>query len=242
MTLIDGRLQVTPDNFHDISLIRVDFLNIIGLDLNQFSFSEIMKRNYAELVPLQTLSYTHNFHTKPTILDNTNQGFSPSNCFQVQPADTKCKMISKNFPSGKLIRLSEIMYLSNIEIDSSINSSINGWMSIFLRNPANQKVYQVKIDFEQRLIKVMLKNGYDRQDLPYDEQNTQSNVTQFPLDNTQFISFTNLQANGFLDEGFNYSNSNVYENHLGNPENVELYIEMKDTSNIEGFSFTWRPK
>ena len=88
----------------------------------------------------------------------------------------------------------------------------------------------------------MLKNGYDREDLPYNEENPPSNVTQFALENSQFISFTNLQASGFLDEGFNYSNPDVYDTHLGSPDNMELYIEMKDTSNIEGFSFTWRPK
>ena len=242
MTLIDGRLQVAPENFHDISLVRMDFLNIVGLNLNQFSFAEIMKRNYAQLVPMQTLSYTHNYHTKPTILDNPNQGFNQSNCFQSQPAETKCKMISKNFPSGKLIRLSQTMYISNIMIDNKLNPSIDGWISFFLRNPTNQRVYQVKIDFDEKLTKIMLKNGYDREDIAFDEENPQSNVTQFTLDNSQFISFTNLQASGFLDEGFNYSDSNVYQTHLGNPENMELYVEMKDTSNIEGFSFTWRPK
>ena len=242
MTLINGKLQIPPENFHDISLVRLDFLNIIGLNFDRFSLSEIMKRNYAELIPLQTLSYTHNFHTKSTIFDNSNQGFNQSNCFQTQPAETKCKMVSKNFPSGKLIRLSETMYISNIMIDSALNPSIDGWISIFLRNPSNQRVYQVKIDFDEKLVKVMLKNGYDREDLPYNEENPQSNVTQFTLDNSQFISFTNLQASGFLDEGFNYSNSNVYETHLDNPEKMELYIEMKETSNIEGFSFTWRPK
>ena len=242
MTLIDGRLQVPPENFHDITLVRMDFLNIIGLNLDEFTFAEIMKRNYTKLVPLQALSYTHSFHTKSTIFDNSNQGFNQSNCFQTQPPETKCKMVSKNFPSGKSIRLSEIMYISNILIDSSLNPSIDGWMSIFLRNPANQRVYQVKIDFDEKLVKIMLKNGYDREDLPYNEENPPSNVTQFALENSQFISFTNLQASGFLDEGFNYSNPDVYDTHLGSPDNMELYIEMKDTSNIEGFSFTWRPK
>ena len=49
MTLINGRLQVPPENFHDITLVRMDFLNIIGLNLDEFTFAEIMKRNYTKL-------------------------------------------------------------------------------------------------------------------------------------------------------------------------------------------------
>lgn len=242
LTLIDGRTRVPADNFHNIALIRFDFLNILGQSLNNFTFSEIFKRNYAQIVPLQNLSYTHSFHTKSTILDNSHQGFSPINCFQSQPLETKCKLISKNFPSGKQIRISQAMFMSNIMIDSALNPNIDGWISYYFRNPINQKVYQVKIDFDKVLISVMLKNAYDREDLQYIESNPQENVVEFPMDNSQFINFNNLQANGFLDEGFNYSNSEVFNNHLGDPDFVELYVEMKDTSNIEGFSLTWRPK
>ena len=97
MTLIDGRLQVPPENFHDITLVRMDFLNIIGLNLDEFTFAEIMKRNYTKLVPLQALSYTHSFHTKSTIFDNSNQGFNQSNCFQTQPQKLNARWLVKTF-------------------------------------------------------------------------------------------------------------------------------------------------
>lgn len=242
LTSRNGRLQVPPENLYNISLVRFDLLNIIGQNLENFSFDEILKRNYSQIIPLQNLSFTHSFHTRTTIQDNLNLGFSVNNCFQSRPLDTKCKLISKNFPSGDKIRISQSLYISNIVIDTTINPKISGWMSLFFFNPSNRKTYQVKIDFDEFLVHIMLKESYDREDLKYDESGSQSNVVVFPLDNSQFINFTNLQSNGFLDEGFNYSNSAVYADHLGNPDAVELYIEMQETSNIEGFSLSWSPK
>ncbi|MBT3784168.1 hypothetical protein HOF92_04265, partial [bacterium] len=242
--LILGRNQVPPEQLINIGLVRFDFLSLIGMSTDQFSAEEITRRNYTQIVTLDSLRFTNHLHTKSTI--NQRLGFSRANCISPGGFEgtNRCRHVSEVFPSGDLVRLSETFYLSQIEIDPGSNLGTTGYLNVVLEK--DLRVYKVKIDFTNRSITVRKKNSYSDPEAICDVEARDSfpDRTCFPLESLDLISFTNLQNSGFLDDGFNYSNPEIYRDHLSisDTETANLYIEVSDSSNVEGFSLPFIPR
>lgn len=240
LELEEGRRMVPPSRHLDISLVRLDLLATIGASIDRFKFGELSKRAFTHIVPLEGMKYTHHIHTSANGMGRRELGFQESNCLAGGAGElSKCRRISEAFPGGEQIRLSQTLYVSNIVNDPTNITSITGTISFIFRNPVNLKVYAVRVNFDQSKVYIHKKQSYQQEDLPF--TGNDEDVMEFPLDNSQFINFTNLQSSGFLDEGFNYSNVEVYKDHLNNPKSLELYVEVTLNSNIEGFSLSYLP-
>ena len=258
--LIAGRNQIAPELIHNIGLVRFDLLMMIGGDTDLIDFSQITTRNHSQLVALDSLRFSTNLHTHRfsifsgagNDIINSRRGFSASNCLALGGFEgtNKCRQISAQFPGGQKINLSQTFYLNQIEKDSESKLDRTGFINLVVER--NSKIYKVKIDFDKRRITVLKKATYASAEPNFDDQVEtcpeppfKEGTTCFALDSPDLISLTNLQKNGFQDEGFNYSDKEVWSNHLNmiQPEDTSrLFIEISDTSNIEGFSLTYTPR
>jgi hypothetical protein len=244
MEEIDGRQTVPPELIANIGLVRFDLLALFGGPLGDSGFEGLSKRNFMQLVPLdkQTLRYT--LHTNGSL--NSALGFSNSNC--IQPGgfegDNWCRLITRDLPSGKTILLSQTLYIS--QVDAASELGIRGRINFIFRK--SDRVYKVSVNFNTATITVRLKERYSDSEPLVDLDNPTQDRTEFPLENSQFINFTDLQPGTVLDEGFNYTSVEVYEDFLGSSDEggVEFWIEVSkdavDPANIEGFSLTFLPK
>lgn len=256
--LIAGRNQVSPELIHNIGLVRFDLLMMIGGDKDLINLDEITMRNHTQLVTLDSLKFSTSLHShRFSIFSgsdaiNNRRGFLASNCIALGGFEgrNKCRQISSEFPGGRQINLSQTFYINQIEKDSESKLDRTGYINFIVER--NLRVYKVKIDFDKRRVTVLKKATYTSAEPNFDEQVEtcpeqpfQEGTTCFALDSPDLISLTNLQKNGFQDEGFNYSNKEVWSTHLNmiQPEDTaRLFIEISDTSNIEGFSLTYTPR
>ncbi|PCJ19091.1 MAG: hypothetical protein COB02_08555 [Candidatus Cloacimonadota bacterium] len=229
---------VSQNNLNQITLARLDLLALIGGNYDNLVFEEITKRKFTHVIPLNTLKFSQAIHTHSSSF-NSQLGFSPSNCTGSN-ANKKCRLLSSKFPSGKTISISDTFLISNLVFDPQQSPIMIGELSVVIRN--GNKAYVTRVNFTTSTIKIMLIDGYSGVDLdPATVDPTLNIYTEFPLDNSQFINFTNLQSSGFLDEGYNYTNTQVWEDFLG-PGNLEMKLELSLDSNIEGFNVTYFPK
>jgi hypothetical protein len=214
---------------------------LTGALQENISFGEITSRSFSQIVPLENLLYTQAISTKSSVL-NQELGFARENCLPGAKADTRCRKITGNFPSGKEMKTDRTFFLSSLTWDSSIDQSLRGSLAVVVRSLGNQRIYKVLIDFETNTIKMMKKNSYLEDDYQYDPDIPDDKVTGFAIDNSQFLNFTNLQASGFIDEEFNYTHPDIFSTHMGDSEFNELYLEINTLSNLEGLSLTYRPR
>ncbi len=232
---------VPGDLLSSVALLRLDLLVLIGGTLENFGDLEISQQNFSHLIALDQLRFSQAIMTKASAF-NPVLGFARNNCPGGTTGDVRCRLYARNFPSGRNIQTSGTFYLSNFVYDPRQFDSLEGALSLNLKSITNQKVYKVKIDFTRGAIKAMRKISITAEDLAYDPDVQNPDVSEFPIDNSQFISFTNLQTSGFLDEGLNYQNPTVYTDHLGDSPATELSFELSPDSNIEGFSLTFLPR
>jgi prepilin-type N-terminal cleavage/methylation domain-containing protein len=230
--------KIPPDTINNISLVQLDFLMIVGASTENFRLDQISQRNFSHIISLDTLSYTQAYSTKASSV-NPALGFQAINCPPGSVAGSRCRRITRTFPSGKLIKASQTFYVNNITFDQSQSSAPEGIIS-FLITRSNFESYVVRVNFDAGKTYIILKNNLSDQEPAYDGNNP--NVMEFAIDNTQFIDFTNIQGSGFLDEGFNYTNTEVYEEHFRDVETLDFFVELSDSSNIEGFSLTYSPR
>lgn len=235
---LDNQTKIPFDLLDNISLVQLDLFMMIGGTTDNFSIEQISKRNFSHLISLDTLSYTQAYSTRASSFD-ANSGFQISNCPPGSVPGSRCRKISRSFPSGELIAMSQTFYVNSIAFDQSRYTAPEGSIS-FLITRSNFESYIVRVNFDIEKTYIILKGNLSDQEPAYDGNNP--NVMEFPIDNTQFIDFTNLQNSGFLDEGFNYSDAAVYENHFNGIKKLEFYIEISDNSNVEGFSLSYYPR
>jgi len=260
MELIAGRNQIPPELINNIGLIRFDFLMMIGADAEVIAAEEITHRNHTQLIALDNLRFTTNLHThsfgiysgpgNETL--NSRRGFSSSNCLAPggNEGGNKCRQISSQFPRGDLINLSQTFYLEQFEKDTDSQLNKTGFINIILEH--QQRVYKVKIDFSKRRIIVMKKSSYTASEASFDGQSDicpeapfPEGTTCFAIDDSDHVSLTNLQGSAFLDDGFHYSDKEIWLDHLKmdqDDDTAAFYIEVSDDSNIEGFSLTYVPR
>ncbi|MCO4782564.1 MAG: type II secretion system protein [Candidatus Cloacimonetes bacterium] len=238
MTSQGIRKVVNESDLNQITFARLDLLALIGANYDNIQFQEITKRNFTNIIPLDILKYSQAIHTHSSSF-NSRLGFSPSNCIGAS-GTKKCRFVSSNFPSGELITISDTFLISNLVFDSTQAPTMIGELSVIIKN-AN-KAYVTRINFSTSSVQIFLIDGYSGVDPDIATIDPTLNIyTDFPLDNSQFINFSNLQSSGFLDEGYNYTNPQVWQDFLGDGD-LELHLELSLDSNIEGFNLTYYPK
>jgi len=236
-----GGNRVPSELLSTIGMVRMELQMLTGALQENIGFREITSRSFAQIVPLENLLYTQAISTKSSVL-NQELGFARENCLPGAKADLRCRKITGSFPSGNEMKADKTFFLSGLTWDSSVDQSLRGSLAVVVRSLANQRIYKVLIDFETNSIVMMKKNSYLEEDYQYDPDIPDDKVTGFPIDNSQFLNFTNLQASGFVDEEFNYIHPEIYLNHMGDSEFNELYLEINTLSNLEGLSLTYRPR
>ncbi|MCJ8347376.1 type II secretion system GspH family protein [bacterium] len=238
MTTIGNKRVINESELNQITLARLDLLALIGGNYDNLEFEQITKRNFTHVIPLNSLKYSQAIHTHSSSF-NSKLGFSPGNCIG-SSADKKCRLVSSNFPSGKIISISDTFLISNLVFNPEEAPTMIGELSVIIRN--GNRAYVNRINFYTSSMTIMLIDSYSGNDLDPVTVDPSLNIyTSFPLDNSQFINFSNLQSSGFLDEGYNYTNEQVWLDFLGSGD-LELSLELSLDSNIEGFNITYFPK
>lgn len=238
MTTQGIRKVVNETELNQITLARLDLLALIGANYDNIQFEEITKRNFTNVIPLDILKYSQAIHTHSSSF-NSKLGFSPGNCIGAS-GTKKCRFVSSNFPSGETLSVSDTFLISNLVFDATEHPTMIGELSVIIRN--GNKAYVARINFSTSSVKIFLIDGYSGIDPDIATIDPSLNVfTDFPLDNSQFINFSNLQSSGFLDEGYNYTNPQVWQDFLGDGE-LDFSLELSLDSNIEGFNITYFPK
>jgi len=241
MVLNDGVETVPYDQIASVASVRMDLQAIMGGLLSEHDSQSLMSQKFSGLIPLETRAYSQAIHTRASTL-SPQQGFSRENCLPGAPPTLRCRHITSNLPSGAQIRVSETFFFSGLVWDVDLDQGLEGVLSIVIRSPENLRIYKVSIDFDTATINIQKKNTYTQEDLDFNPDVPDDNVVSFPLDNSQFINMANLQASGFLDEDFNYISPNIHQSHLGNAENLELYLELSSDCNLEGMNMVWTPR